>query len=94
MFDLKGVFSAYLAARGLDGVREDPQYPRGITTRKFSKLLKKRVSAMLVLPADVVDAVSDSETVDRIKEDGDDLSGKYVIYRGFRRGCGHESDYG
>jgi len=74
-------------------LEENDNYPEGITSEKLSEISKSfcNQARFLFVPADLV---PESATSKRIASSGQDLSSRYVVYRGFHRGVGHDSTYG
>lgn len=81
------------SVRGNCSLEENENYPEGITPLRLSEIsfLFGDISKFLFVPADLV---PESETSMRIKNLNQDLNSKYVVYRWFRRGVGHDSSYG
>jgi hypothetical protein len=77
---------------GFEGFEENPEYPTGIPVDGLLKILREENYARLVfIPADLV---KDSTTAQNMKRTGITLKDRYVVYRAFRRGVGHDSTYG
>jgi hypothetical protein len=85
------IFDRYARVRILDNIEEDPDYPEGVSSQELSEMLKNQSIARLFLPADLM---PDSKTSVRIRRAGIDLDERYIVYKGERRGCGHDSTYG
>ena len=81
------------SVRGSYNLEENTDYPEGITFKKLSEISKAfgNQARFLFVPADMV---PESATSKRIVSLSQDLSSRYVVYRGFRRGVGHDSSYG
>lgn len=81
------------SVRGIYSLEESRYYPEGITTLELSQLSTKfdNQAKCLFIPADMV---PESETSKRILSSGQKLDSKYVVYRWFRRGVGHDGTYG
>jgi len=81
------------SVRGSYNLEENIDYPEGVTPKELSEISKSFSSQakFLFIPADMV---PESATSKKIVGSGQDLSSKYVVYRGFRRGVGHDSSYG
>jgi len=78
---------------GWDGLEENDDYPEGITPEKLSEISKSfgDKAIFLFVPAYLV---PESTTAKRIADSNQNLESRYVVYREFRRGLGHDSSYG
>tara|TARA_Y100000310_G_scaffold3354_1_gene4285 strand:+ start:1720 stop:1992 length:273 start_codon:yes stop_codon:yes gene_type:complete len=77
---------------GYDGLEENSDFLEGITPEQLSEISESFSQAsFLFVPANMV---PESETSMRLVSSGQDLSSRYVVYRGFKRGVGHDDTYG
>lgn len=81
------------SVRGNCNLEENDNYPEGITPEKLSEISRSfgNQAKFLFVPADLV---PESATSKRIASLGQNLNSRYVVYRMFRRGVGHDSSYG
>ena len=75
---------------GWDGFEESPDFPEGIDSAQLSEKTKKeRKATVLYIPAKYV---PESETSQKLPKHL--LEERFVVYRVYRRGIGHDSTYG
>ena len=81
------------SVRGNCNLEENDNYPEGITSEKLSEISRSfgNQAKFLFVPADLVPG---SATSKRIASLGQDLNSRYVVYRRFSHGVGHDSSYG
>ncbi|MBR9703777.1 hypothetical protein GOV12_00055 [Candidatus Pacearchaeota archaeon] len=74
-------------------LEEHKDFPEGISTDELSEISKAmgNKARFIFVPADLV---PESATSRRIAGTDNDLNSRYVVYRGFRRGTGHDPTYG
>jgi len=76
-----------------EGHKESSDFPEGITPEKLSELSKSfgNQAKFLFISAT---RVPESATARRMVDSSISLSSRYVVYSGFRSGCGTDRSYG